>query len=170
MTDEKYIRKVQTSVTCFLYHGDEYLFVHRRAGKMIDPNKLNGVGGRVEPGENYLEAAIRETEEETGYQVAPEDIEFCGMVKLEGGYQENWVMAFFKMKVDSMKVPVGMKTDEGTFMWLTKEEVLNNEIELVDDLHYCFTDVVEGKEIFFMNAQVNAKEKIEKMSVSKLTK
>lgn len=34
---------------------------------------IMGPGGHVEPGESWLEAAIRETEEESGLQVAPAD-------------------------------------------------------------------------------------------------
>ena len=74
MDDKKYRRLVQTSVTCFLYHGDDYLFLKRNLSKRIDPGRLNGIGGRVEPRENYLDAAIRETKEETGYQVSVDDI------------------------------------------------------------------------------------------------
>ena len=111
--EDKYIRKVQTSVTNFIYCGDYYLFLKRNPNKRIDPGKLNGVGGRLEPGEDYFAAAIRETKEETGYDVAPEDVKLTGVVKLEGGYDEDWVMCFFKIKVPNKKIPIGTKTNDG---------------------------------------------------------
>ena len=69
MNEDKYIRKVQTSVTNFIYCGDEFLMLKRGAHKRIDPNKLNGVGGRVDPGEDMLQTVIRETKEETGIKI-----------------------------------------------------------------------------------------------------
>lgn len=135
MEEEKYLRQVQTSVTNFLYCGDEYLFIKRNLNKRIDPGRLNGIGGRVEPGENYLEAAIRETEEETGYKVTPEDIKLSAVAKLEGGYKEDWVMCFFKIKVPHKNIPLGNKTEDGDLLWINKDEVFSSEHELVDDLN-----------------------------------
>lgn len=170
MNHQKYIRKVQTSVTCFLYCGDEYLFIHRNSNKLIDPNRLNGIGGRVEEGENYLDAAMRETEEETGYMVTTKDIQLSAIVRLEGGYTEDWVMCFFKVAVPSKDIPHGNKTDDGELVWLHKDKVLDSAYELVDDLNYCFRDIVAGDSILFINAQVNKKQKITQISISKLKK
>ncbi len=170
MEDHKYIRKVQCAVTNFLYHGEEYLLLHRSSNKRIDPNRLNGIGGRVEPGENYLEAAIRETEEETGYKIGPEAVKLAGIVKLEGGYDEDWIMCFFKTKVSSKRIPKGNKTDDGTLVWLHKDNVLDSEYERVDDLNYCFQNIVEGKGIFFMTAKVDANQKIYEATISKISK
>lgn len=166
--DQKYIRKVQSSVTNFLHFGDKYLFIKRNANKRVDPNRLNGIGGRLEPGEDYLSAAIRETEEETGYKVAAEDISLAGVVKLEGGYGEDWIMCFFKIKVDSLDIPRGDDTEDGKLIWLDKDNVLDSEYELVDDLNYSFKDIVSNENTFFMTAQLNEKEKIENVSIGKL--
>lgn len=168
INSKDYIRKVQTSVTNFLYFGDEYLFVHRGPHKKIDPGRLNGIGGRVDPGENYLEAAIRETVEETGYQVSPKDIRLAGIVKLEGGYEEDWVMCFFKIKVVTKNIPKGENSAEGKFIWLDKDKVLDSGYELVDDLNYCFKEIVEGKSIFFMTAKLNKQQKIVNVHVTRL--
>jgi 8-oxo-dGTP diphosphatase len=167
MTSE---RKIQLSVTNFLYHKDEFLFLKRNDSKQVDPGRMNGVGGKVEMGENYLDAAIRETLEETGYSVAPEDIELAGVVKLEGGYEVDWAMCFFKIKVPSKDIPKGSKTEDGELIWLHKDKVLDSEYKLVDDLTYCFKDIVEGNSIFFMTAKLNDSQKIYETSISKLPK
>lgn len=168
MSADKYKRLVQTSVTCFLYHNDKYLFLKRNLNKRVDPGRLNGVGGRLEPGENYLDAAIRETEEETGYQVNVEDVSLSGVVKLEGGYDEDWVMCFFKIKVPHMNIPLGSKVEnEGELIWLHKDEILKSEHDLVDDLNYCMQDIVNGKEQFFITAQLDTHQKITAASISK---
>lgn len=170
MDDTKYHRKVQTSVTNFIHHGDEYLFLQRDPNKRIDANRLNGIGGRVEPGENYLEAAIRETQEETGYFVSPEDIQLAGVVKLEGGYAEDWVMCFFTIKVAHKEIPMRNSTGDGKLVWIHKDKVLDSEYELVDDLNYCFKDIVAGDSIFFMTARVNDNQKIIDAQISKLSR
>lgn len=165
--EEKYIRKVQTSVTNFLYCGDEYLLVKRASNKRIDPNRLNGIGGRLERGEDYLSAAIRETEEETGYKVGYDDIQFLGIVKLEGGYEEDWVMCFFKIQVNSKLIPHPDK-NEGEFMWVHKDTIMDTPYEFVDDLTYTMKDIIDSKNIFFQTAQLNEKEKIIRNSLTYL--
>lgn len=164
-----YSRQVQRSVTLFLYNGQDYLFLKRSQSKKIDPGRLNGVGGRVEPGENYLDAAIRETMEETGYKVDPTDIKLSGVVTLEGGYSTDWVMCFFKIKIPSKTIPIGKHTEDGELIWLHQDEVLDNKYELVDDLNYCFKDIVQGDDTFFLTAQLGDDQKIFKTSIGKLS-
>lgn len=164
---EKYDRKVQRSVTLFLCHNDDYLFLKRSAQKKVDPGRLNGVGGRVEPGENYLEAAIREAKEETGYTIDPSKIKLSGVVTLEGGYSVDWVMCFFKIYVPDKIIPKGDTSEDGELIWINKDEVLDSDYELVDDLNYCFKEIVEEKELFFLTAKLNDDQKIFEVSMSK---
>ena len=162
------MREIKTSVTNFIHHQGKYLFIHRTADRKVDANLLNGIGGKVEPGEDFLSAAIRETEEETGYVVTKQDVIFAGMGRTEAGYPEDWVMGFFKIEVPSFKIPIGSSCREGEFLWLTIDEALEQTIELVDDLHYLLKMVDENKLPFFINAQFNDQEKIEKMSLTHL--
>ena len=99
----------------------------RNENKRIDPGRLNGIGGRVDPGEDFLSASLRETKEETGFEVSTDKIQFCGVVKLEGGYKEDWVMCFFKIKVDTKQIPYGVNTEDGKLLWLHKDKVLDSE-------------------------------------------
>ena len=168
--EDEHIRKVQTSVTNFIYCGDEFLMLKRSANKRIDPNKLNGVGGRIDPGEDMLNAVIRETEEETGYKVDYSDVEFRGLLKLEGGYDEDWIIGIFKTEVKDKIIPIGKNTDDGELMWLHKDTVLDSEYELIDDLKYYFKELLDGKDLLFMNAKIDKDEKVEDFRISKLTK
>ncbi|CAN5139858.1 hypothetical protein BH09PAT1_BH09PAT1_3610 [soil metagenome] len=167
MSDVHYIRPTQKSVTCFIYHDDEFLFLERNKAKKIDPGKLNGVGGRIENGEDYIAAAVREIEEETGYKVNPKDLEFCGMFIFQEGFSEDWVAAFFKVSVPE-KIQQNTYTNDGILRWIHKDEVLKQGDILIDDLHYCFEEIVNGEEIFFANCDVDENFKINRISKNTL--
>jgi len=47
---------------CFVSRGGQILMIRKKRG--LGAGKINGPGGRVEPGETPMEAAIRETQEE----------------------------------------------------------------------------------------------------------
>lgn len=162
-------KPTKTSVTCFLYHDDHYLFLKRNKNVSINPGQLNGIGGKLAFGEDYLSTVIRETREETGYQVSLKDIKFCGIIKFESKDREDWITCFFRIKVPNRNIPIGNKTKEGELIWLHKDKVLISNFDLVEDLYYIFKDIVLGKEIFFLNAQVTGdKYKIIKVTGKKL--
>lgn len=170
MYKDKYTRYVQTSVTVFIYHGDDYLFLKRNKDKRIDPGLLNGIGGKLEPGEDFATCAVRETAEETGYVISPSDLQLVSVAKLEEGYEEDWVMCFFKVKVSSKKIPLGNKIPDGELLWIHKDEVLKSGHKLIYDLPYVFDDIVKGKNIVMFNAVMKNTEEIEKIKITKINK
>jgi len=88
-------------------------------------------------------------------------------VKLEEGYEEDWVMCFFKIRVKNKKIPKP-NPGEGEFLWIRYEDVLTSEYELVDDLTYTWPMIAEGKTIVFQTAKLNDKQKIVKSSIREL--
>ena len=48
----------------FVLRGDDVLLIHKKRG--IGAGKINGPGGKIDPGESARECAIRETREEVG--------------------------------------------------------------------------------------------------------
>ena len=52
----------EQAVLCFVREGSRVLLIEKRRG--LGAGKVNAPGGKVEPGETYLQAAIRETREE----------------------------------------------------------------------------------------------------------
>ena len=59
---------------CFVVEGGRILLIHKKRG--LGAGKVNGPGGRLEPGETALDGARRETEEEVG--VTPTGLEKAG--------------------------------------------------------------------------------------------
>jgi 8-oxo-dGTP diphosphatase len=55
------------AVLCFLLRDGEVLLIRKKRG--FGAGKINGVGGRIEPGEMPEEAAVREVFEEVGVRV-----------------------------------------------------------------------------------------------------
>jgi 8-oxo-dGTP pyrophosphatase MutT (NUDIX family) len=165
------MRETKKSVTCFLQCGDQYLFVHRtKKLHAVDADRLNGIGGKLESGENYLAAALRETQEETGYVVGEADCRLAGVVSLSGGYAQDWVICFFVITVPTTEIPIGVSNDEGALLWLHKDAVLTAPYELVDDINYLWERIAKNEPPFFAHSIVNESEKIESISISQLKK
>lgn len=49
---------------CFIFKGERVLLIRKKRG--VGAGKINGPGGKVEPGESMRDSAVRETREETG--------------------------------------------------------------------------------------------------------
>lgn len=150
------MRKIIHSVTCFIHCEQDWLFIHRtKKGHASDFGRLNGVGGKVEPGEKELDAAVREIAEETGYLVEPSVCQLKVKVMMTGGYPEDWRMSFYRVEVSSKHIPLGSENDEGQLIWLPESEVLHTSYRLVDDIYYCF-DHIRSEETRIMQVEAEA--------------
>ena len=67
-------KPVDTATLCFVVRDGEILLIRKLRG--IGAGKINGPGGRLEPGETPEACAIREVEEEVG--VTPENLTAMG--------------------------------------------------------------------------------------------
>lgn len=64
----------QLATLCYILVKGQLLLIHKKRG--IGAGMINGPGGKVDPGETPLDAAIRETQEEVG--VTPVDPQLRG--------------------------------------------------------------------------------------------
>jgi len=87
---------------CFYTSSGDVILQKRSVTKKNDPGKLTAAAsGHVAAGQSYLEAAVRETFEETGIQIQPNQLVNLGTVRVDytqGNYISNAMRAFFAYK------------------------------------------------------------------------
>lgn len=96
-------------------------FLRRAAHKEYLPNHWALVGGCVQSGENYEQAAIREIAEEVNINVVPTSIRFLGHVT-PADYPGKFFKGIFEIKFDERNVPFN-SNDFSELAWLTPEQL-----------------------------------------------
>lgn len=128
----------------YILRGDEVLLLERAGDREMVPDKILGLGGKVEPGENVMDSAVREVWEEAGIRV--EGLELRGV----------WMWLSDKNRISQGLIFVGrvpegteFETDgrEGNLMWVKESEVL--ELPGLADHQIVFLPtVLEGKDFY----------------------
>lgn len=89
---------------CFYTANREIILQKRSTTKKNDPGKLTTtVSGHVVSGQDYLEAAVRETLEETGVEIEANDLTAMGVVRadyVQGDYLSNAMRGLFSYQFD----------------------------------------------------------------------
>jgi 8-oxo-dGTP diphosphatase len=108
------------------------VFIENRAGEHLlmlrakQPNLgvWTPIGGKLEmaTGESPFECAVRETAEETGLRIGPEDLHLFAMIA-EKAYQgeSHWLMFLFRCRVPIDRLPPDI--NEGRFAFFTREQI-----------------------------------------------
>ncbi|HMN61034.1 MAG TPA: 8-oxo-dGTP diphosphatase [Anaerolinea sp.] len=112
---------------CFLTRGDSILMLLRRR----PPNQglWNGIGGRIEPGEDAVTGMLREIREETAYEVG--QVHFAGLLTWEGFEIPEGGLYIF-----TAEAPEGeaVGNDEGILAWKKRDWVFHSD-EVVSNIH-----------------------------------
>ena len=119
----------------FVTRGDEVLLIHKKRG--LGQGKINGPGGKIDPGETAEQCAARECHEELGIEV--HDLECCGehLFQFTDGYSIH-CFVFRTERFDGEAV----ETDEAVPHW-TRIDAIPFERMWEDD-HIWLPRVLSG--------------------------
>lgn len=124
-------------VSCFVEHEGKILLLHRQDNKP-QGNTWGVPAGKVDGGEDAVNAMLREVSEETGFLVPSDSAEYHGKVFVR--YSDiDFVYHMFRTVVsDKPNVEIN-PVEHKTHTWLTPEEAL--ELELIQDEDWCIKKV-----------------------------
>src|ERR1019366_10813011 len=106
---------------CVVMRDGEILLIRKKRG--LGAGKINGPGGRNEPGETALAGAIRETQEEVG--VTPFGLEQIGEIHFQFTDDYRLHVAVFAAAGCEGEL---IETDEATPIWTKIEEIPYHEM------------------------------------------
>ena len=113
---------------CFYTAEREVILQKRSDTKKNDAGKLTTtVSGHVASGQDYLEAAVRETLEESGIEVEASDLTSLGVVRadyVQGAYLSNAMRGLFAYKFEGSVADLKVEELDGDgFVKLSIEEL-----------------------------------------------
>ena len=111
-----------------LYRGEgetcETLLQLRQNTGYMDGYYDLAASGHLEPGESLLDCAIRETKEETGITLYPENVK---LVFINHQYEENYVRMVFAAELPRGSSPKIREPDRnGGFLWAKPDQLPDN--------------------------------------------
>jgi len=114
----------------FIRRGEEYLFIHKKKQDSFGYEKLNGIGGHIEKGEEPFESATREIHEETGLHV--KDLNLAAIVFIDISINPGILMFVFSAKNSSGQI---QNSEEGELIWINREQISSRE-DVVKDVPF----------------------------------
>jgi 8-oxo-dGTP diphosphatase len=113
---------------CFVIRDGQILLIRKKRG--LGAGKINGPGGRIEPGETAAESAVREVQEELG--VTPLDLR-------EGGELHFHFLDGYRLHVTVFTARdcrgTAIETDEAVPLWTPLDQIPYREM-WQDDPHW----------------------------------
>jgi len=112
--------KTVLTVNALIFSEGKLLLLKRAADKKIDPNLYAGIGGKVEPHEDFYSALLREIEEETGLKEF-ESIRLYSVTQHPYPPTDSeWVNLYFIVNIKK-QIPIS-PSDDGEFFWVDPKE------------------------------------------------
>ncbi len=114
-------RPVDTATLMFIVQSERVLLIRKKRG--LGAGKINGPGGKIDPGETPLECAVREVQEEL--VITTLDPRHCGEVRFQfiDGYSVH-VHVFLASEFSGSPT----ETEEALPMWFSKDRIPYDEM------------------------------------------
>ncbi len=126
----------ETAVICYIFKDDKVLLIHKKTG--LGKGKINAPGGRIEAGEMPMDAAVRETEEETG--LTPLNLKQMGVLSFI--FTDGYSLKGFVYFADDCTGDL-LETDEADPFWQPADKIPYDEM-WEDDRHW-LPKAIDGK-------------------------
>lgn len=125
----------ETAVICYIFKDNKVLLINKKTG--LGKGKVNAPGGRIEAGEMPMEAAVRETREETG--LTPLNLKYVAQLSFifTDGYSLKGFVYFADDCSGELK-----ETDEADPFWQPSEAIPYEKM-WEDDIHW-LPKAIEG--------------------------
>ena len=133
---------MQATTLCFLVKEGEVVLAMKKRG--FGAGKWNGVGGKVEPGEDIKESARREIKEEAGVEATIDGLELVGRLEFLFDGKHQWDQEVWVFLVHAW-VGDPCETEEMQPRWYRQEQLPFAQM-WVDD-PYWVPLVLAGKKI-----------------------
>jgi len=128
----------ETAVVCYVFSGKEVLLIHKKTG--LGNGLINAPGGRIEIAETAVEAAVRETAEETGITpVAPRQVGVLNFQFVDGYALRGYVF-FADQHTGEM-----VETAEAAPFWAEVDRLPYDS--MWEDDRYWLPLALEGKQV-----------------------
>mgnify|MGYP001072378176 CR=1 FL=1 len=134
ITAKRY-RVIPRSLIFLFDANDRVLLLKGAETKRLWTGLFNGIGGHIEPGEDIMEAALRELQEETG--IVGVDLCFCGQIMVD--VSDDTGVAIFLFRGDYGGDDF-VHSPEGQLVWISLDRLL--EIPTVEDLPVLLPKIV----------------------------
>ena len=130
------------TVVIFVIHGDEILMLNRNKHSWM--GMWNSVGGKIENGETPIEAAIRETYEETGIKISENNFNY--LADLNWFFEEDECGgSYCYLAYTDEKIATPLSTREGILEWKKIDWVLDKRNRgIVPDIFLLLTGMLSG--------------------------
>ncbi len=127
--------KTILAVGLICFSKGKFLLLKRAKTKQVDPGLFSAVGGKVEPGESFIAALIRETKEEINLNLDISKVRPIGIKQTPDAHTNaEWIIANFVIELDDqINFPT---TEDGDFIWVGPEDLtLENTVpDLIDTI------------------------------------
>ena len=127
------------TVAAIVPRNDRFLMVKERNNHI---EVFNQPAGHLEPGENLLQATIREAKEETGWEVIPTAL--TGIYQYHSGKDQIMYFRFTFLAMPVKQISRNLDPDIIDCQWLSAEEISNKSLRspLVTT---CLQDYAKGQ-------------------------
>ena len=128
----------ETAVICYIFKDGKVLLINKKTG--LGKGKVNAPGGRIETGEMPIEAAVRETQEETG--LTPLNVKQTGTLSFI--FRDGYSLKGFVFFADDFSGDL-TETDEADPFWVNVDEIPYEKM-WEDDIHW-LPEAIKGKTV-----------------------